>query len=143
MTRTKTALAVVVSALGMVAMHAVKTGPGDLFGALYKHVISQLWDVPIALALLGLLSWFPPPAVIARALALCGRWSWGLYLGHICVYEISLLPGYGYAGGPLSERLLFYVAMLTLGAGLAVAGHELRKRLALLRSQRSKPAAAA
>ncbi|HEY6561679.1 MAG TPA: acyltransferase [Polyangiaceae bacterium] len=134
LSRTTTALAVVVSAVGMIAMRAVWAGPGDIYGGLQKHVISQLLDVPVALALLGLLSWFPPPAIITRVLALCGRWSWGLYLGHICVYELSLLPGYGFAGGPLPQRLAFYVAMLALGSGLAVAGNELRKRLAVVRS---------
>ena len=132
--RTTTALAVLVSAAGMVAMHAVHAGPADVFGAIHKHVISQLLDVPVALALLGLLTWFPPPEIATRVLALCGRWSWGLYLGHITIYELSLLAGYGFAGGTLPERVAFGASMLTLGAGLAAVGDQLRKRLAPWRS---------
>jgi peptidoglycan/LPS O-acetylase OafA/YrhL len=133
LSRTTTALAVTVSVVGMIAMGALGRTPGDVFGTIRQHVVAQLLDVPVALALLGLLRWFPPPAIITRLLAVCARWSWGLYLGHICVYELSLLAGYGFFRGPLPQRLAFGVALLALGSSLAVGGDALRKRLALMR----------
>jgi peptidoglycan/LPS O-acetylase OafA/YrhL len=107
-------------------------------GTLRKLVIMHLWDVPIAVAVLGVMGNAPMPRFIARPLEWCGRWSWGLYLGHIVVFEAAHMVGKNPESGPTWGRLEYGVFLLLVGALLALTGDALR-RVALLRLRAAAP----
>jgi peptidoglycan/LPS O-acetylase OafA/YrhL len=76
--------------------------------------------------------------ILARPLEWCGRWSWGLYLGHIVVFEAAHMLGKFPENGPTWGRLEFGAFLLWSGAILALTGDALR-RTALLRLRSDAP----
>jgi peptidoglycan/LPS O-acetylase OafA/YrhL len=122
-----TFVAVIVSIFAETAVWLVN--PDEFIaGTLRRLVVMQLWDVPVALAVLGVCANVPLPALLARPLEWCGRWSWGIYLGHIVVFEAAhMVRKFPEAGGG-SERVLYGAFLLLAGAVLALSGDALRRR---------------
>jgi peptidoglycan/LPS O-acetylase OafA/YrhL len=76
---------------------------------------------------MGVMGNVPLPGFLARPLEWCGRWSWGLYLGHITVFEAAHMYGKFPEAGPLWGRVEYGVFLLLVGAGLALSGDALRR----------------
>ncbi len=99
-----------------------------IVGTLRKLMVMQLWDVPVALSVLGFFANVPLPALVARPLEWCGRWSWGLYLGHVVVFEVAHMLKKFPESGLTAERVLYGAFLLFSGAVLALSGNALRRR---------------
>ncbi len=94
-----------------------------LVGPLRVLVTMHLFDVPVALAIVGLAANVPIPGRAAAPLEWCGRHSWGLYLGHVFVFEVAHMLGEFPEAGPGSGRWLYGVFLLASGAVLVAAGN--------------------
>lgn len=104
----------------------VRGAPDDISGSIRALTFTTLIDVPLTVALLGLLRWTPLPSLIRRVLAWFGHWSWGIYIGHILVYEVLATLRFVWEAGDNQERMKDYVVLLAGGIGLAVLGQRLR-----------------
>ena len=105
-----------------------------IVGKLRQLAAAHLFDVPLALALLGLLGWRKLPEIVGRPLAWCGRASWGIYLGHLLVHELVQFSGHYFFVGPMIERAIYAAILLGSGVLLAFSGAKL---LELAGSRRS------
>jgi peptidoglycan/LPS O-acetylase OafA/YrhL len=139
---TKLRLSVTLAAvvIGLFAETAIYLVNPDEFiaGPLRKLIVMHLWDVPIALGVLGVMGNLPLPATVAKALEWCGRWSWGLYLGHIVVFEAAHMIGKFPEAGTTWRRVEYGLFLLWAGAMLALGGDALR-RMALLKLRSDTP----
>ncbi len=138
--RNATLALVGITLVGFVLTGVARGAPEDNFmGTLRQQAVQCLLDVPLALALLGLLQWKPPGGGVGRFLAWCGRWSWGLYLGHLFVYDTALLAGFdpGNWGNP--DRVMYGLILLASGSAIAVSVDRLARRLGI--NQPRRPAA--
>ena len=132
-----TLIAVVISLFVETAVYLIN--PEEFIsGTLRRLVVMHLWDVPIAVAVLGVMGNAPLPKFIARPLEWCGRWSWGLYLGHIVVFDAVHMIGKNPESGPTWGRLEFGVFLLLTGILLALSGDALR-RVGLQRLRAAAP----
>ena len=113
--------AVVVCVSGAIHLHLERAVFWDTPGRLHQLGLLHLLDVPLAVALLGLARWLPLPAIVQRGLAWCGRWSWGIYLAHLLLYEVTSIAGFIPSLYPQSVRGLFAVFLFVFGTALAVA----------------------
>jgi surface polysaccharide O-acyltransferase-like enzyme len=115
-----TAVAVALAVLGSVLQELVRV-EGDFFSPIREQLVAYLFDVPLAIGLLGLFRWVPLPAPLGRALVGCGLSSWGIYLGHLFVYELVHLAGFAPETGPQAQRALYAAGLLASGAAIAAA----------------------
>lgn len=121
-----------ITAVGMWLVGFVRGGPEDIFvGSLRQQAVQYLVDVPLALALLGLLRWARLPGLVMRPLAWCGRFSWGIYLGHLLVHESLHMHHVDPERWGDGGRLVYAAFLLAMGVALAAAGHGARRRLRL------------
>lgn len=136
-----TLAAVLVTVVAIACKPLVRGAPGDFSGAIRELTFINLIDVPLTVALLGLLRWTPLPHFVRQSLAWCGRWSWGIYIGHILVYEAALLVRIQWEVGGLQQRMKDYMILLASGIGLAVLAERLRSFAAprLARPRASAP----
>jgi peptidoglycan/LPS O-acetylase OafA/YrhL len=118
-----TALAVALSLVGAYACVAVRDAPDDLFVGPYRQqTIFYLFDVPAAIALLGLFRYLRPQSAVAAFLAWCGAASWGIYLGHMLVHEVLHMANIVPETGPDVIRVAYAVFLFGCGAVLAASG---------------------
>jgi surface polysaccharide O-acyltransferase-like enzyme len=99
-------------------------------GPLRKQVVMQLLDVPLAVLLLGVLRHARLPAFLGLLLERAGRASWGIYLGHVLVFEMVHLSGRAPEVTDVPYRPCYAVLLLGAGALAAWAGARLREALA-------------
>lgn len=114
--------AVVIATLVLPAVRLVR--PDEfIVGQLRVVVMMHLFDVPVSLAVVGILSNLRVPGFVAAPLEWCGRHSWGLYLGHVAVFEILHMLDVFPEGGPPSIRWTYGAFLLATGAILVAAGN--------------------
>jgi peptidoglycan/LPS O-acetylase OafA/YrhL len=118
-------------AVSLLVLPAIALGRPDefFFGTLRKLVIMHLFDVPVAVAVLGAMTHLRLPAALAWPLEWCGRHSWGLYLGHVVVFEIMHMYGHFPEVGPSSGRWLYGLFLFLAGATLTVVGEIARRSI--------------
>jgi peptidoglycan/LPS O-acetylase OafA/YrhL len=117
-------------AIGSLIGMDLPPSPGEAFvGPLRQQALAYLLDVPLTLALLGLFCRFErfEKTFPLRALALLGRASWGIYLGHLFVHELLHLSGIAIETGPDAWRVGYAAFLLATGLGLALLGDLLRR----------------
>jgi peptidoglycan/LPS O-acetylase OafA/YrhL len=112
------ALAVAVTAAGFAAVAAVP--PNTYGGALEQQMVAYAVDVPLALTLLGLFRYLAPLRGLTAFLGWCGRWSWGIYLGHVLVLEVVFLLGAAPQNGTNLVRGIYWLALFAAGGTLAL-----------------------
>jgi peptidoglycan/LPS O-acetylase OafA/YrhL len=118
--RKATLIALGLSAVGIVASLVARGARNDVYGPMRELSIAQLVDVPVAIALLGLFRWVPPPERVRGALAWCGLHSWGIYLAHLLVHELTEMAGFDPEPQPQLVRALY--ALFLLASGVVLAG---------------------
>jgi peptidoglycan/LPS O-acetylase OafA/YrhL len=125
-----TASALALALVGSVLQDVVR-GPAEdiFFGPLRQQLVAYLFDVALAVGLLGLFRWVPLPNVVGRALAWCGLFSWGIYLAHLLVHELVHMAGYAPETSGQAVRAAYVVALLASGAALAAAADWLWQRV--------------
>lgn len=128
-----TLLAVGATLLGEYASVLVFGDPLDPIGPIRELAVIQVVDVPLALALLGLLRWVPLPNFLRRFLGWCGLWSWGIYLGHMLVHEIEDVAGYHPAALPTWSRAVYVVFLFFTGVPLAIVADWFKRRFLVVR----------
>jgi peptidoglycan/LPS O-acetylase OafA/YrhL len=97
---------------------------------LQQVAVLHLLDVPLAIALLGLSRWLPLPGIVQRALAWCGRWSWGIYLAHLLLHEVARIAGFDPTLYPHFVRAIYALLLLGFGTLLAVVVQRATRGLA-------------
>jgi peptidoglycan/LPS O-acetylase OafA/YrhL len=136
-----TASAVALAVFGSLLQEVVRGPPGDFFSPIREQLVAYLFDVPLAIGLLGLFRWVPLPQLARRILAWCGRSSWGIYLGHLLVHELIHIAGYTPEREPQVARALYAALLLGSGAALAVAGDWVRRRVQAISARSAEPVA--
>jgi surface polysaccharide O-acyltransferase-like enzyme len=122
-----TGLALALAATGPFLLAALDTLPDAAYvGPLRAQVVVYLLDVPLTVGLLGLLQHLPLPRLLGEPLSLAGRWSWGLYLGHLWVHEALHLGGIEFELSSQRIRAQYALILLILGALVAILGALLR-----------------
>ncbi|HMJ10739.1 MAG TPA: hypothetical protein VK524_04990 [Polyangiaceae bacterium] len=105
-----------------------------------------LTDVPLTLALLALTRVLRLPVRVRSVFVGLGRWSWGLYLGHALVHELSYAAGLPPEGRSQLARAVYFLFLFVSGSALAGAAAWLEQRatraLGELRKKREPPTAA-
>lgn len=125
-----TAVSVMLALIGMWLVGVARGGPSDLFlGSLRQQAVQYLVDVPLAFALLGGFRWVKVPLLIERPLIWCGRFSWGIYLGHLFVHESLHMHHIDPERWDDMERLVYAAFLLAAGALLAVSADWARRRM--------------
>jgi peptidoglycan/LPS O-acetylase OafA/YrhL len=122
-------------AVASVYLEPVVRGPADvdlLFGPVRQQLLMRLADVPVTLALLGVIGWLRPLPRVTEFLAFCGTASWGIYLGHMLIHELVHMRGLWPDLGPVHVRIAYWLLLFTGGTLLTLAGTELRRRVASL-----------
>jgi peptidoglycan/LPS O-acetylase OafA/YrhL len=121
-----TFIAVVIGLFGESAVFLVE--PEEFIsGNLRKLVVMHLWDVPISVAVLGVMGNVPLPGVVARPLEWCGRFWWGIYLGQIVVVAAVQMLRKSPEAGPPWGRVEYGVVLLVAGVALTLTGDAVRK----------------
>lgn len=104
----------------------------ELFvGPVDHQALENLLDVPLTIALLGLLVRLEPlrGKLVLRFAEFCGRASWGIYIGHVLVFEIVHLLGHAPETGAEALRVAFAVSLLLVSVGLVVTLGRMRGTL--------------
>jgi peptidoglycan/LPS O-acetylase OafA/YrhL len=128
--RVGTLTAIAITGVGMPLFILAGGPPGDnLVRHLREGVVITLLDVPLALALLGLVQRFRMPALPGRVLAWLGVHSWGLYLGHVLVDEVIHMAGWSSNTGSHEARIAYFFALLAAASVLVMLGEVLRSKL--------------
>lgn len=131
--RLRPRVALLAAALTVLAFYVedrVGHRPADEIGnSLRALVVARLADVPLTLALLGLIRGLQPGRTLTRFLAWCGGASWGVYLGQLLVHGFVHMLGYWPETARTPVRLLYALVLFAGGAGLTLAGAALRRRL--------------
>jgi peptidoglycan/LPS O-acetylase OafA/YrhL len=119
--RRLTLIAAVLFGLGLYGtILELERGP-ELIGFLRALALTQLLDVPLTMLLLGLLHWARVPTLVRDFLGWCGRWTWGIYLGHLLIFELMRIGRFEPA--ELSDALrLGYAALLFVGGVVLALG---------------------
>jgi peptidoglycan/LPS O-acetylase OafA/YrhL len=131
------------TALGAFLGYLARKTAGDFFsGNLRELVISHIVDVPLSIALLGLLRWTPLPRRVRSFLGWCGLWSWGIYLGHILLHDVAQIAGFGFYAAQQWVRAIYALGLFGGGAALAVTADWLERQIRqrVTRSEVSTPA---
>jgi peptidoglycan/LPS O-acetylase OafA/YrhL len=123
-------LALVVTVAGAVYLTLERPVFWDDGARLQQLAVLHLLDVPLAIALLGLARWLPLPGIVRRALAWCGRWSWGIYLAHLLLHEVARIAGFDPALRSHLVRALYAVLLFGFGTLLAVGVQRATRALA-------------
>lgn len=123
-----TIVAALLTLFGAYAFIAVGGGPDGMFlGPFRRLVVFAFFDVPTAIALLGLFRYLAPLRPLTAFLAWCGRWSWGIYLGHMLVHEVLHLVAVAPEGGPDAVRVAYALFLFLCGVALATSGQWVRR----------------
>jgi peptidoglycan/LPS O-acetylase OafA/YrhL len=116
-----TAGAAMVLAIGWLVMWRWLGDPRELAG------LSALLDVPLTLVLLAAIALLPAASNLARALAWCGRASWGIYLGQMLIHDglhaFALRP----EEAALGARWAYFACLLGGAVALVAIGTAVRR----------------
>ncbi len=140
MTPQLTMIAIVLTIIGEYAANVARGDLSDDIGPIRELSVIQLVDVPLALALLGIIKVLPIPEFLRRFLGWCGIWSWGIYLGHLLVQELLNIYGAHPRLSNQPARALYGIVLFLLGVPVAVVADRLRKLL--FRERKAEPAVA-
>lgn len=123
-------LALAVTVAGAVYLTLERPVFWDTPARLQQLALLHLLDVSLAIALLGLARWLPLPGIVQRALAWCGRWSWGIYLAHLLLHEVARIAGFDPTLYSHFVRAFYAVLLFGFGALLAVGVQRATRGLA-------------
>ena len=127
---TATLAASVIWVVGLVLLtHLPVAGEEFFVGPVRHQAFENLLDVALTVALLGLLVPFErwQGHALLRFVGFCGRASWGIYIGHVLVYELFGLAGAAPQTGPEAVRVAYAALLLSAGIVLAVAFERIRR----------------
>lgn len=128
------ATAAALTIAGVIAVAENATADDALIRGLRRQVLLYLFDVPLAVTLLGAMRALTPLGGLTRFLTWCGLSSWGLYLGHTLVFEVLQALGAAPEAGPQTVRIAYAGFLFACGAVLTV-GADRARSLARARTQ--------
>lgn len=118
---------VAIALLTLLWIHIWLAVPGRF--PLHENAAFALADVPLCLVLIAVSGSLASRLRVARMLGAVGRRSWGIYLGHVLVFDLFDFNGWNFQFGSQPVRWLFFLVLFGAGLLLTAVGRALRDRL--------------